>query len=169
MCEQIYERYCHGDDRKTRNLFAANLSADYMINRHKEAINFLAIKSNILFGNRNEFDALAKVNGFSSITQQIEAFLRHLKNGEQKICIVTNGSQFVETFILQADEPDYKYRKLEVDAVDKADIVDTTGAGDSFVAGFFYAYLKEENIFDCVRCGIKTASQKIRVIGAKLK
>lgn len=170
VCQQIYERYC-GGNRSKMNIFASNLSADYMIHKHTEEINYLSNKSNILFGNRNEFDALAKVNGFTSGTQQIHAFLDVLQNGEQKICIVTNGSQFVDIFTLEMSNGirNLKHEQLEVDAVDKEDIVDTTGAGDSFVAGFFYAFLREDNVLDCVRFGISTASQKIRVIGAKLK
>jgi sugar/nucleoside kinase (ribokinase family) len=44
--------------------------------------------------------------------------------------------------------------------------VDTTGAGDSFVAGFISGLLRKEPLLDCVKCGAATASIAIQSIGA---
>lgn len=165
VCEYIYETFC-GPESQAHHLFAANLSAEYMIKENKDDINYLAEKSDILFGNRSEFLMLAQVNGMATLSKQIEELNR--KKAE-KIIVVTNGDKYVDVFIKSAVDDLVKHERLDVEAVKKEDIVDTTGAGDSFVAGFFFAYFRNETISDCVRFGIEIASKKIRAIGAKLQ
>lgn len=109
---------------------------------------------------------LAHVNGFNSLTEQVNS-LNEKNLGKQKIIVVTNGAQFVDVFV-RDNKNVVQHDRFDVIAVDKVDIVDTTGAGDSFVAGFLFAYLQIKSINECVQCGIKTASKKIRTIGAKL-
>ncbi len=48
------------------------------------------------------------------------------------------------------------------------DVVDTTGAGDYFAAGFLYAYIKGMPINECIRIGGILAGAVIRVIGTTL-
>jgi len=47
------------------------------------------------------------------------------------------------------------------------DVVDTTGAGDSFISGFLYGYLKGEDIEKCLKYGIAMASYNVKRIGAR--
>ncbi|NHJ46347.1 MAG: adenosine kinase [Asgard group archaeon] len=49
----------------------------------------------------------------------------------------------------------------------KTEAVDTTGAGDSFSAGFLYEYLKNEDIVKATQLGVKTSSITIRKLGAR--
>ena len=44
-------------------------------------------------------------------------------------------------------------------------IVDTNGAGDSFVGGFLAAYQLGKEFDDCVKVGIDLASQVVQRIG----
>ncbi|MDD5417688.1 MAG: carbohydrate kinase family protein [Candidatus Nanoarchaeia archaeon] len=46
-------------------------------------------------------------------------------------------------------------------------VVDTTGAGDSFASGFIYSYLKEKNLEDCMKTGIKTSAYCVAGLGAR--
>ena len=46
-------------------------------------------------------------------------------------------------------------------------VVDTTGAGDAFNAGFLYGYLKGRNIEDCGRMGNYVAAMCIQKVGAR--
>jgi adenosine kinase len=43
---------------------------------------------------------------------------------------------------------------IEVPKIPKEQIVDTNGAGDSFVGGFLAAYTKGHSVVDCVKAGI---------------
>ncbi len=47
------------------------------------------------------------------------------------------------------------------------DVVDTTGAGDSFVSGFLLGYLEGEDIETCLRLGITAAAHTVRYMGAR--
>jgi fructokinase len=47
-------------------------------------------------------------------------------------------------------------------------ILDLTGAGDLFAAGFFIEYLNKSNIKKCLQTGSKLAAQVIQKIGARL-
>jgi fructokinase len=47
-------------------------------------------------------------------------------------------------------------------------ILDLTGAGDLFAAGFLKEYLDKSNIKKCLQTGSKLASQVIQKIGARL-
>jgi len=47
------------------------------------------------------------------------------------------------------------------------EVVDTTGAGDAFNAGFLYGYLKGKGIEECGKMGNYVASQCIQKIGAR--
>lgn len=160
----MVENLCHSYQWVS---FAANLSAEYIINENPIEINYLAEKANILFGNRDEFNALTKLNGLNILDDQIGSLMDRSK-GSRKIIIVTNGAKFVDVYVKQADSLEVQHNRLDVVAVNKEDIVDTTGAGDSFAAGFFYAQLNGDSVLDSVHSGIQTAAKKIRKIGAKL-
>ncbi len=46
-------------------------------------------------------------------------------------------------------------------------VMDTTGAGDAFCAGFISGLINKENLFDCARIGNFVASRKIMKLGAR--
>jgi ribokinase len=66
-----------------------------------------------------------------------------------KGCYVTDGSEshIIEPF--------------------KVKVVDTTGAGDAFCAGFLYGLIKGKSLFDCGRFGNFVASRNIMRMGAR--
>lgn len=49
----------------------------------------------------------------------------------------------------------------------KTEVVDTTGAGDAFCAGFLYGLIKGKKIFDCGKIGNFVASKCIAKVGAR--
>ena len=58
-------------------------------------------------------------------------------------------------------------RSYLVEAYPTADIVDTTGAGDAFAAGFLYGLLHSKSIYECARAGNLLASYCIRRYGSR--
>jgi ribokinase len=49
----------------------------------------------------------------------------------------------------------------------KVKVVDTTGAGDAFCAGFLYGLLRNKSLYECGKLGNFVASRKVRKIGAR--
>jgi ribokinase len=64
-------------------------------------------------------------------------------------CYITDGRerQFIESF--------------------KVEVVDTTGAGDAFCAGFLYGLVNDKSLFECGRMGNFVASRCVTRMGAR--
>jgi ribokinase len=56
--------------------------------------------------------------------------------------------------------------RLQIEAF-KVKVVDTTGAGDAFCAGFLYGLLDNKSLFDCGRLGNFVASRCVMKMGAR--
>ena len=139
---------------KKKNIkVAMSLSDIFCVTRHREVF-FKLLKNdlNILIGNENEINELMKKNNLLDS-------MNELKNID-KLIVVTrseNGS----VAILNNE-----ITNCESNKVDK--ILDLTGAGDLFAAGFLKEYLDKSNIKKCLQTGSKLAAQVIQKIGARL-
>ncbi|WHY00700.1 fructoselysine 6-kinase [Neobacillus sp. DY30] len=97
---------------------------------------------------------------FFSYTQDdsfIRQFLKDVKNNGSRITIATLG----ENGSLAYDGE--QFYKCGVVAVD---VVDTMGAGDSFISGFIYGKLKGLPTAKCLDLGAETAAKTIQYFGA---
>jgi len=139
--------------KKNNIKIAMSLSDIFCVSRHREDF-FKLLKNdlNILIGNENEINELMKKNNLLDSINELKSI--------NKLLIITrsvNGS----VAILNNEVTNCESYK-----VDK--ILDLTGAGDLFAAGFFIEYLNKSNIKKCLRTGSKLAAQVIQKIGARL-
>ncbi len=114
------------------------------------ALKSLVERSYIVFPNGNEVRLLTG-KGFkegSKILIQKGAGIVAVKLGD-KGCYVTDGkeSHLVEPY--------------------SSEVVDTTGAGDAFCAGFLYGLIKGKDLYTCAKLGNFVASRCIAKIGAR--
>jgi len=140
--------------KKNKIKIAMSLSDIFCVNRHKEDFyNLLKNDLDILIGNENEINELTeKRNLLDSINQ-----LKKLN----KLIVITrseNGSLAIK---------DNEIINCDSEKVDK--IVDLTGAGDLFAAGFLKEYLEKSEIKKCLMTGSIIASKIIQKIGARLE
>jgi fructokinase len=140
--------------KKNKIKIAMSLSDIFCVNRHKEDFyNLLKNDLDILMGNENEINELTeKKNLLDSINQ-----LKKLN----KLIVITrseNGSMAIK---------DNEIINCDSQKVDK--IVDLTGAGDLFAAGFLKEYLEKSEIKKCLMTGSILASKIIQKIGARLE
>ena len=139
--------------KKNNIQIAMSLSDIFCVTRHREDF-FKLLKNdlNILIGNENEINELIQKNNL------IDS-MNELKN-INKLIIITrseNGSvAILNNEITNCDS-------IKVDKV-----LDLTGAGDLFAAGFFKEYLDKSNVKKCLQTGSKLASKIIQKIGARL-
>lgn len=163
VCRSIVQQ-C--SERNSNVTLAVNLSAPYLVENNIADINFLVEQADIVFGNKDEFEVLAKCNQINTVIEFIYSMNENL-NGRNKIVVITDGNQPIEIYTLASNEP-FKWETLDVRVVKQQDVVDTTGAGDAFVAGFFDAFLRRETIKDCVSFGMDVAVRKLKNVGAHL-
>ena len=139
--------------KKNNIKVAMSLSDIFCVTRHREDF-FKLLKDdlNILIGNENEINELIQKNNLLDS-------INELKN-INKLIIITrseNGS----LAILNNEITNCESVKVEK-------ILDLTGAGDLFAAGFLKEYLDKSNIKKCLQTGSKLAAQVIQKIGARL-
>ena len=132
---------------------AMSLSDIFCVTRHKQDFyNLLKNDLDILIGNENEINELTnKKNLLDSINQ-----LKELN----KLIVITRSEK--GSLAIKADE----IINCESAKVEK--ILDLTGAGDLFAAGFLKEYLDKSDIKKCLITGSKTASKIIQKFGARL-
>jgi fructokinase len=139
--------------KKNNVKIAMSLSDIFCVTRHREDF-FKLLKNdlNILVGNENEINELMqKKNLLDSMNE--------LKN-INKLIIITrseNGS----VAVLNNEITNCESIKVEK-------VLDLTGAGDLFVAGFLKEYLDKSNIKKCLQTGSNLAAKIIQKVGARL-
>ena len=139
--------------KKNNVKIAMSLSDIFCVTRHREDF-FKLLKNdlNILIGNENEINELMQKNNLLDS-------MNELKN-INKLIIITrseNGS----VAVLNNEITNCESVKVEK-------VLDLTGAGDLFAAGFFKEYLDKSNIKKCLQTGSKLAAKIIQKVGARL-
>ena len=139
--------------KKNKVKIAMSLSDIFCVTRHKEDFyNLLKNDLDILIGNENEINELtSKKDLLDSINQ-----LKELN----KLIVVTrseNGSLAIKDNEI-----------ISCDSTKVNRILDLTGAGDLFAAGFLKEHLEKSEIKKCLMTGSILASKIIQKIGARL-
>jgi len=132
---------------------AFTLSDTFCIERHRDGFNQLIDggRIDILFANEAEIQALAGVPHLESAIEAVRGKVetRVLTRGE-KGAMATLGSE-----------------RADVPAEPVAEVVDTTGAGDLFAAGFLFGYTGGKSLEQSLRLGAIAAAEVIQHYGAR--
>ena len=139
--------------KKNKIKIAMSLSDIFCVKRHrKDFLQLLKSDLNILIGNENEINELAsKKNLLDSINQ-----LKELN----KLIIVTRSER--GSLAIQNNNV------INCESFKPNQVLDLTGAGDLFAAGFFKAYAENTDIKKCLEGGSKLAAKIIEKFGARL-
>jgi fructokinase len=139
--------------KKNKIKIAMSLSDIFCVNRHKEDFyNLLKNELDILIGNENEINELTNEKKLLDSINQLKKL--------NKLIIIT-----------RSDKGSLAIKNAEIiscDSVKVDKIVDLTGAGDLFAAGFLKEYLDKSEIKKCLTTGSILASRVIKKIGARL-
>ncbi len=138
----------HDAGRKT----ALTLSDPFCVERHRADFRHL-IEGHIdlLFANEAEITSLAETDDVAAAIASLE--------GKVDLAVITRSEK--GAIILAGNE------RVEVKAFPVPRVVDTTGAGDLFAAGFLAGYTKGKSYRDCGRLGALAASEIISHFGAR--
>ena len=138
----------HGAGREV----ALSLSDPFCVDRHRADFRDLVDGHvDILFANESEICALYEVEGFDQALQEVR--------GRCKLAVLTRSEK--GSVILSDGEVHV------VDAEPVAHVVDTTGAGDLYAAGFLHGYTQGRGLYDCGRMGAIAAAEVISHYGAR--
>ena len=135
------------------NKVAMSLSDLFCVDRHKpHFLNLVKNKLDITFANEQEISSLIEAKNFEEVIN----FSKQLN----KLIIVTRGDK--GSIAIKGDEV------IENGILQNLKIVDLTGAGDLFAAGFLHGYINKLPIKECLKKGTEMSSKVIQQIGARL-
>jgi sugar/nucleoside kinase (ribokinase family) len=128
------------------------LSDSFCVERHREDF-FALVESqvDVLFANEDELRSLYQVDDFDDAVQAVR--------GHCDIAAITRGKS--GSVVIAG--PDLHV----IDAHPCEKVVDTTGAGDLYAAGFLYGLTNGFSLADCGRLGSIAASEVISHVGAR--
>ncbi|XP_050210337.1 adenosine kinase 2 [Mercurialis annua] len=135
----------------TNKIFTMNLSAPFICEFFKDALEKVLPYMDYVFGNETEAKTFAKVHGWE--TENVEEIAIKISQWAK-----ASGTHKRITVITQGADPvvvaeDGKVKLFPVILLPKEKLVDTNGAGDAFVGGFMSQLILEKPIEDCVRAG----------------
>jgi len=132
---------------------AMSLSDQFCVERHKD--NFLDLVQNkldITFANEQEIKSLINANSF----EEVITFGKQLG----KLLVITRGEK--GSIAIKNNEI------TECESKSNLKIIDLTGAGDLFAAGFLHGFINNFSIKDSLKKGTEMSSKIIQKVGARL-
>ena len=138
---------------KCANKVAMSLSDQFCVDRHKtHFLDLVKNKIDITFANEQEITSLIDAKNFEEVVN----FSKQIN----KLIVITRGDKGA---IAIEDQ-----KIIETGIKKNLKIVDLTGAGDLFAAGFLHKYVNKFSIQDCLEKGTEMSSRIIQQIGARL-
>jgi sugar/nucleoside kinase (ribokinase family) len=131
---------------------ALSLSDSFCVGRFRdEFLHLLDRDVNILFANEDEATALFEAEDFAGVVEGAKRW-----GGIAALTRSAKGCVIVEEDMMH-----------EIPAVAVSQVMDSTGAGDQFAAGFLYGLTHGQGLVDCGRLGALAAAEVISHYGAR--
>lgn len=131
---------------------ALTLSDSFCVERHRDAfLDLIEGQVDLLFANEPELLSLYQVDSFDAAVTQVR--------GHCEVAAITMGKE--GSIVISADGLE------RVDVVAVPEVVDTTGAGDLYAAGFLYGFSQGFPLAHCGHLGSVAAAEVISHIGAR--
>ena len=132
---------------------ALSLSDSFCVERHRDE--FLeAVRNHVdmIFADDDEVMALLDVGDFDEVVRAVPDFRRlFVMTRSEKGSVIMNGRE-----------------KIEQPAIPVPKVIDTTGAGDAYTAGFLFGLTSGRSLRECARLGTECGSAVIQRVGARI-
>ena len=133
---------------------ALSLSDPFCVNRHREEfLHLVEGHVDILFANEEEICSLYQVKDLEIALSEI--------SGKCEIVVVTQGSKGATVVTNDG--------RINVPAQPVSNVIDTTGAGDLYAAGFLYGFTQGKPLKICAKYGTIAAGEVIQHMGARVQ
>lgn len=137
---------------KAGRLVSLSLSDPFCVDRHRAAFQELVSGHvDILFANEAEITSLYQTSDFDEAVRQVR--------GHARVAAITRGAK--GSVVVTEDDVHV------VAAQSGVTVVDTTGAGDLYAAGFLYGFTQGRDLATCAVLGGLAAGEVISHIGAR--
>ena len=145
---RVAAEVAHGAGRQV----ALTLSDSFCVDRHRDDfLDLVAGGVDILFANADE---ITRLYGVSEVDDAVSAVRQHC----HLACVTRSEAGSV---VVTADE------MVTVAAEPVPELVDTTGAGDLYAAGFLFGYTQGRSLAECGRLGSVAAAAVIGHLGPR--
>ena len=137
---------------QNQRLVSLTLSDSFCVDRHRDDFRSLvAADVDLLFGNEHELQSLYQVDHLDDAIAAVQhdCSLAVITTGPEGCLVVTPDGVMHEPAV----------------PVDR--VLDTTGAGDLFAAGFLFGYTRNQSLVDCARLGSIAAAEVISHVGPR--
>ncbi len=135
------------------NKVAMSLSDKFCVDRHKpHFLDLVKNKLDIIFANEGEILSLLNTNNLKEVISFAKKINKHL--------VITRGEKGAISL--------HNNEVYEIGSRDNLKIVDLTGAGDLFAAGYLHGFVNNLSIKECLFKGTDMSSKVIQQIGARL-
>ena len=135
------------------NKTAMSLSDQFCVERHKDSfLNLVKNKLDITFANEQEIKSLINTTSFDDVV----TFGKQLGK-----CLIVTRGELGSVAIIKDDI-------IECASTKNLKILDLTGAGDLFAAGFLHGYINNYSTRESLEKGTEMSSRIIQKIGARL-
>jgi len=140
--------------RRNGTAVALSLSDSFCVERHRESFEeFLRDGIDIVVADEDEINALVETDNFDDTLQYIRDFdsLFAITRSAKGSVILNRGRRIVQP------------------ASRVESVVDTTGAGDAYCAGFLYGWSNDLPLERCAEYGTYCATKVIQQVGARIE
>lgn len=133
---------------------ALSLSDSLCVERHRDSFEH-AVRNGvkIIVADEDEINALMQTDSFKDSLEAIKDYDNlFAMTRSEKGSVVVHGDEIVE-------QP----------ATPVKEVIDTTGAGDAYTAGFLYGWANDKDLAECARLGTFCATRVIQQVGGRIE
>jgi sugar/nucleoside kinase (ribokinase family) len=140
--------------RQNGTAVSLSLSDSYCVERHRDSFeDFVQNDANIVVADEDEIHALLGTSSIEAAVAKLAAYdVLFAVTRSEKGSVIVHGDVTVEQEAAKVEE-----------------IVDTTGAGDAYAAGFLYGWVNDRPLSECAQYGTYCATKVIQQLGARIE
>lgn len=140
--------------KSTGSDVALSLSDSLCVERHRDAFHDAVREGvDIVVADEDEINELLQTDNFEDTSRRLTDY--------DNLFVMTRSAK--GSVIMHGD------RKLVQPATAVEKIIDTTGAGDAYIAGFLFGYAQKKSLEECAKLGTFCATKVIQQVGARIE
>lgn len=159
-----YARFAHEKNKP----LGFNLSACFLIQFNTDKVNTILEYADFVFCNEDEAKCFAETNkipfnDLKDVSVAISKWKKH-NTARPRVSIITQGKDPILVSINQEGQ-ELVQKEYPIPLIAKDLIIDTNGAGDSFVGGFMSQIVQGQDLETAIRAGMWLSGQVIQQYG----